>query len=370
MRKLYRDEWFGAVSLIGVDPRARRAVLRLESGAPPRLAVDTVDLATGSRVERWEATPERVAALRGAPTFRPLTSTFEEDLVRFAGKLASLGPWAHRGTPLVPTVVVAPEARHILFGAPPTDGTDGDWLWVVDAAGRNPKRIDVGMRASYSPSFSPDGARVAWRGCGGSPCDYGIYVAPTPSSVSAERPPRPRRLGSIIASKPPVWSLDGLALFVVGPKGKQSCLFRVQLDARAKVDALQCLEVRDPSFAQDPEGRTGAFCGTRGTAGSHTMDCLWVHLEDGAVVERHAIDRGVGAGVLSPSGLFAVPLAKGGVAVVDLVTGRHGRAAESEGWFSGFETTQWIEDELILLRKLERDQGFELVSVDGRKTAG
>ena len=78
----------------------------------------------------------------------------------------------------------------------------------------------------------------------------------------------------------------------------------------------------------------------------------------------------VGAGVLSPAGLFAVPLSKGGVAVVDLVTGKHGRAAESEGWFSGFETTQWIEDEIILLRKLEQDQGFELVSVDGRKTAG
>lgn len=370
VQALYRDDWFGAVTLVGVDPSARKAILRMESGAPPRLAIDTVDLATGTRAERWEADEAHVAVARGAPTFRPLTTTFEEDLVRFAAKLHSAGPWSLRNTPLVPTVVVSDDRSRILFGAPPSDGSDGDWLWVVDAAGQQPLRIDHGMRASYAPVFSPDGTRVAWRGCGGSPCDYGLYVATVPPPGATSRREKPRRLGSVRLAKPPVWSRDGKSIYVVGPRKKETCLFRVTTQAPARVEAVRCLEVRDPSFSQDPLGRSGVLCGTQGTAGQHTVACDWLHLDDGQVKGRHAIDRGIGGGVLASSGLFAVPLARGGVAVIDLTTGKQGRLAESEGWFSGFETTQWIGDTVVLLRKPHEGKGIEVVSVDGRKVSG
>ncbi len=204
MRKLYGDDWFGAVTLVGVDVQARRALLRLESGAPPKLALDTIDLEGGTRVERWEASAEKVAAAHGANTFRPLTDAFETDLARFARMLRTAGPWALRGTPLQPVVVVSDDASRILYGAPPSDGSDGDWLYVVDGEGRHTTRIDVGMRASYAPVFSPDGARVAFRGCAGSPCDYGLYVANVPKPPTTEKLPRPRRVGNIALSKPPV----------------------------------------------------------------------------------------------------------------------------------------------------------------------
>lgn len=381
VRRLYQDEWFGAVTLVGIDADDRRAVLRLESGAPPRLAIDTVDLRAGTRVERWEATAHHVAIARGAPVFRPLTTSFEEDLVRFAGKLHAGGPWSMRNTPLVPTVVVSDDRSRILFGAPPSDGSDGDWLFVVDAAGKQAKRVDVGMRASYSPVFSPDGTRVAWRGCGGSPCDYGLYVATVPAGDAA-RDARPRRLGNVQLAKPPVWARDGRTLYGVGPRaagpgapaprGKpaESCLFRVGGEAPARAETMRCLEVRDPSFSQDPDGRTGVLCGTRGTAGTHTVECAWLDLESGEVKARHAIDRGIGGGILSRSGLFAVPLSRGGVAVIDLTTGRQGRVAESEGWFSGFDTTQWLDDDVVLLRKPEEGRGIEVVAVDGRRVSG
>jgi hypothetical protein len=283
-----------------------------------------------------------------------------------------------RNTPLVPTVAVSDDRSRILFGAPPSDGSDGDWLFVVDASGGRAKRVDVGMRASYSPVFSPDGTRVAWRGCGGSPCDYGLYVTRVPASDPGARDARPRRLGKVQLAKPPVWARDGRSLFVVGPRPKQadaraspeSCLFRVPGEAPSRAEALRCLEVRDPSFSQDPTGATGVLCGTRGVVGAHVVECAWLDLATGEVKARHAIDRGVGGGILSAAGLFAAPLARGGVAIVDLATGRQGRLAESEGWFSGFDTTRWLGDDVVLLRKPVEGRGIEVVAVDGRRVAG
>lgn len=370
VRKVYSDEWFGAVTLVGVEVATKRAILRLESGAPPKLAVDTIDLAGGARVERWEATAEKVAAAHGANTFRPLTGAFEADLTRFAGMLRAAGPWALRGTPLQPVVVVSDDANRVLYGAPPTDGTDGDWLYVVDGEGKNTTRIDVGMRASYAPVFSPDGARVAFRGCAGSPCDYGLYVASVPKPPIKEKLPRPRRIGNVSLSKPPVWSKSGAHLYGVGADKRRVCLFRASADAAGKVATVACSDGRDPSFAQDPDGRTGAFCSTFGKAGEHVAECAWIELDSGEVLARRTIDRGVGAGALSASGLFAVPLSKGGVAVVDFVAGKEGRAADSEGWFSGFDTTRWIGDEVILLRKPAEGRSIDVVALDGRKTAG
>ncbi len=370
VRKLYADDWFGAVTLIGVDAETRRAILRLESGAPPKLALDTIDLRAGKRIERWEASADKVAAAHGADTFRPLTGAFETDLARFAGMLRAAGPWSMRGTPLQPVVVVSDDASRILYGAPPSDGSDGDWLYVVDGEGRHTTRVDVGMRASYAPVFSPDGDRVAFRGCAGSPCDYGLYVTNVPRPPTTERRTRPRRLGNISLSKPPVWSKSGRHIYGVGTDRRRVCLFRAGSDAAGKVTTVACSDGRDPSFAQDPDGRMGAFCSTFGTAGAHVAECAWIELETGDVLARRTVERGVGTGALGASGLFAVPLSRGGVAVVDFVAGKEGRAADSEGWFSGFDTTQWIGDEIILLRKPEQGKGIELVSLDGRKTAG
>lgn len=371
IRKIYADDWFGAVTLVGVDAKARHAILRLESGAPPKLAIDTIDLTSGTRVERWEASADKIGAAHGANTFRPLTDGFETDLARFAAKLRAAGPWSLRGTPLVPVVVVSDDPSRILYGAPPTDGSDGDWLYVVDGEGRHTTRIDVGMRASYAPVFAPDGARVAFRGCSGSPCDYGLYVVDVPHPPTTDRLRRPRRIGSISLAKPPVWSKDGRYLFGVGAQRSKVCLFRVSSDAAAgKVETVACSDGRDPSFAQDPEGRTGAFCSTFGKAGEHVAECAWIELDSSQVLARRAIERSVGAGALSAGGLFAVPLSKGGVAVIDFVAGKEGRAADSEGWFSGFDTTQWLDEEVILLRKPEQGRGIELVALDGRKTTG
>ncbi len=133
---------------------------------------------------------------------------------------------------------------------------------------------------------------------------------------------------------------------------------------------MACSDGRDPSFAQDPDGRTGAFCSTFGKAGEHVAECAWIELDSGEVLARRTVERGVGAGALSGSGLFAVPLSRGGVAVIDFVAGKEGRAADAEGWFSGFDTTQWLGDEVILLRKPDQGKGIELVALDGRKTTG
>lgn len=357
---LYRDQWFGAVRLIGVDAKKKRALVRLELGTRGKLAIDTIDLERGERLERWEATSENASeAMRRHPAFQPMTGTFEDDLVRFAELLHSTGPWYMRSASQAPLVAVSADRQYILYGAPPTDGTDGDWLFVTDRFGRRPRRLDPGLRASYSPVFSPDGMFVAWQGCQTSPCDYGLFVTQLGGV--------PERVSGVSGSTPPVFSHDGEWLYTVGHERKRSCLYRVPVRASRRLERLSCVtDLVDVEFVQDPDGRTGVLSGLVGVPPNQVAEMRWVLLETGEVLATHAVVGVSGNGILNGAGMFAVSVQKGGLAVVDLITGSHGIVSGSAGWYFGFETTKWIDDELILLRKSARDH-FELVSVDGRR---
>lgn len=357
---LYRDQWFGAVRLIGIDAQHRRALVRLELGARGKLAIDTIDLERGERLSRWEATTANAEeAMRRHPAFQPMTGTFEDDLVRFAELIHSTGPWYMRSAAQAPLVAISSDRQYILYGAPPTDGTDGDWLFVTDRFGRRPRRIDPGLKASYSPVFSPDGLFVAWQGCTSSPCDYGLFVTQLGGS--------PERVSGVSGSTPPVFSHDGEWLYTVGEERRRSCLYRVPVRAARRPERLRCVsDLSEVEFVQDPEGRTGVLSGLVGVPPNQVAQMRWVLLETGEVLASHAVPGVSGHGILNGSGMLAVSVQKGGMAVVDLITGHNGVVSGSAGWYFGFETTKWLGDELILLRKSVRDQ-FELVSVDGRR---
>ncbi len=206
----YEDDWFGGVTLLGVDERRMRALVRLQAQGPERLALDLVDIEQGKRVERWEATPDRARAAQGG-AFSPLSGTFEADAARFAAMLRELGPWHMRPAMPAPTFAVTAVRKHFLFGSPPTDGTDGDWLFTMQGNGAASRRVDAGLIASYSPVFSPDGETVAFRSCVSSPCDYALFLA----KVGEDRP---RRVTGIATSTPPVWTAAGDAVLTVGTR--------------------------------------------------------------------------------------------------------------------------------------------------------
>jgi len=358
---LYRDEWFGAVQLLGVDRAGQRAYMRLEGNAESRLAIDTVDMAHGKRLARWEANSINAkASLRGYPQFRPLTGTFEQDLVQFAELLHAVGPWHMRGGLTTPTVAVSEDRQNILYGAPPDDGTDGDWLYVVDRKGERPRRIDPGLRASYSPVFSPDGAHVAWRGCRTSPCDYGLFV--TRLGGTPERVSKLKQVGD------PTWSHDGKWLFALGDTGRKRCLFKVPIERTWDTRKLACVEgLDDVQFVQDAQGRTGVLSGSRGEPGSQVVELRWLLVEDGEVLSTQTVPGASGRGIVSDSGMLAVSVKKGGVAIVDLITGKYAGIGGNDAWFFGLDTTKWLGDKLMLIRKPGgQSRAFHLVSIDAR----
>jgi hypothetical protein len=355
----YRDDWFGGVTLIGVDERKSRAVIRLEAHGPERFALDTIDLDKGARVDRWEATPEKVKAAQSG-SFAPISGTFEADAVRFAGMLRELGPWHMRPALASPTFAVSSRRAPFLFGAPPTDGSQGDWLFSMSGDGAASRRVDQGLLASYSPVFSPDGESVVFRGCNGSPCDYGLFLV----KVGEDRP---RRITGITAASPPAWNVDGTAVLTVGTRGAERCLFKTTANPVSVPKALACVKgLEDVSFSQDPEGRTAVLAGLRGRNGAQAVDLTWVLLADGSVLATHTIPRAVGSSVVSPSGLLAMPMQKGAVGLLDLVTGKSSLVPAEQGWFFGFEGARWLGDKLVLLRKIEGHKGFEIVTVDAR----
>jgi hypothetical protein len=123
---------------------------------------------------------------------------------------------------------------------------------------------------------------------------------------------------------------------------------------------------RDVSFTEDAEGRTGVVSGVKGVAGEQSVDFAWVLLADGTVLKEATVDRATGGGILNGSGLLALPMQKGGVAIVDLVTGKRAALPESDNWFFGFDTASFAGDDLILLRKPGDKQGYEIVAVNAR----
>ncbi len=361
LKVLYRDDWFGGTTLLGVDPSGPRAVVRLESETPKRLAIDVIDLGHGVRSDRWDVADEMTRAALLGRGFA-LSSSSSDSIVKFARLMGSLGPWHMRASLPAPTFAVSPDATTILFGAPPADGRDGDWLMSVDRDGRNPKRVDEGLRASYSPTFAPDGLHFAFRGCTSSPCDYGLFIA--------QLGQKPRRVGGLSGSTPPVFSKSGESLFAVGDSTKQRgarCLYKAPVAGFGSPQPITCVTgLEDVGFVEDPEGRTGVLSGVRGVPGQQEVVLTWVLLEDGTVLQVHTVARAVGAGIMNGAGLLALPMQKGALSFVDLVNDKRVLVPDSEGWFFGFDTTRWIGDSLVLMRKPPGTKGFELVAVDAR----
>jgi hypothetical protein len=355
VKVLFREAWRGSVTLVGVDPEAMRAVLRYEGHAPEHLSFETIDLREGRKLASWTATEERARASLGRPFFAGVSGPFLADSKQFADLLVGLGPWHARPALASPTFAVSSRRGRFLFGAPATDGSNGDWLFAGESGTR---RLDAGLLASYAPVFDPSGNAVAFVGCQTSPCDYGLFITRFDEG-------RPRRIAGLHGASNPQWRGDE-SLLALGTKGKDRCLFRAPVQTGFP-SAIRCLTgIEDAAFVQDAEGRTAVVSGVRGSASSQRVDLAWVLLADGSLLAEHSVERGVGASALSDSGLLALPMQRGAVGVVDLVSGTKAVLPEEAGWFFGFDGARWLGDSLVLLRKLGDRQGFEVVLVDAR----
>ncbi len=331
VRVAYREDWFGGADLLGVDAAHAKAVVRLDGKEPDRVYVDTIDLATGVRAARWEVTePGTQRAIAG--TGFPPGDAMRSDILRLASLLAPLGPWHTRVSLPSPTFATSTSHDVVLYGSPATSGASGDWILAIDASGNAPRRVDEGLTASYSPVLSPSGV-AAFRGCNSSPCNYGVFVA--------EANARPRRIGGISSSSPPVFTNDGTSVLAMGDGPKEArCLFKAKVASSAPASSLFCLRgASSVSFSEDKEGRTAIVSGVRGIGATQILDLHWVLLEDGSSLGEATVARGTGGGIVSENGLVAVPMQRGGLAIVDLVAHKQAVMPDDGGWFSGFDAS-------------------------------
>jgi hypothetical protein len=358
VRRLYGDAWFGGVTLVAVDAEQTRALVKLESGAPKRVAFDVIDLAAGARLERWEASPAQAEQLLTRPHFAPLSGTLTDDARRMGALLRAFGPWHGRGGLTGPVIAAGPAEGDLAIGASPSDGSPGDWLYWLD--GRGSVRIDEGLRASYAPVISPDGRAIAFRGCTASPCDYGLYVA-------RRGEPRPHRVAGVSDSSAALWTASGTTLLATGSRNQERCLFSASATAMGTAQPIRCVRgLADTGFAVDPSGGTAVFGGTRGKAGTHALELTWSRLDTGAELATRRIPGGIAVGSLGPAGLVALPMPRGALGIADLTTGQAVTLSEQKGWFFGFEAARWKDERVVLARKLEGERAYEIVSVDTR----
>lgn len=360
IRVVHKDDWFGAVELVGVDTAGKRAVVRLAHPSPERVYVDTIDLGAGQRAERWELAEgptERAIAGRGFP----VDTSVREDALRFAELILPLGPWHTRPALASPTFAAASDLSFVVFGSVPPDGSSPDWLYAMGTHG-TPKRVDEKLKASYAPVVGPGNDVIAFRGCEATPCDYGLYVAPLGGG--------PHRVRGIARSTPPVFSLDGASVFSVGDgdvSKRERCAFRTTADGKRPAERLACVQGRDDvTLSIDPESKTGVLSGSTGRSGEQHVTFTWFDVASGKTLGEETIALATGGGILGERGLFAAPMQKGGIAFADLANARFVVLPEEENWFFGFEAARFIGDDLVLLRKPEGIVGFEIVRLAAR----
>ena len=246
VRVIQKVDWkagpFG-VSLVGVDADKRQAILLLtDNGSDsPRLAIDTVSLQSGDRLDRWEASSTHAREMvLGYPGFRGMDgASFEEDLLRYATLLHGVGDWTYRETTPPLGVLPSPSLDLVVYGAQPADGKDGDWLMTLNPISNRTSRLDYGLRASYHPSFSPDGQWIAW--IGGS----ADYAHPGRQIGYVLRIARTDRLKHRAVSRvrdllrTPIWSHDSKTIYAFGKQGKNQCLFGIEVSG-AEIEELYC----------------------------------------------------------------------------------------------------------------------------------
>lgn len=352
-------------SLEGVDLERRRAWVRHERTKPtPLFEIVTIDYDKAPpAVERWVAKDDAIAEWATLlpegtkagypPALHALAGALEDDAAKYGEIVRRSGPWFARPRALAPTFAASSDA--MVWGAVPTDKTDGDWLMAAGKDGKGAKRFDVGMTASYDPVFAPDGKRVAWRGCG-KKCDYYVYLASFPSGA-------PVKVTSVAGPRgAPLFSADGKQLYVAsrGAGDKGGCLWRVEVDKPDAATKLHCMAdaFTDVEAVLDEHAETALVCGKRADGGA--LECAWLALPDGA--SKGSLKPSARVAVVSRGGLGLGAIA-GGVRAWDLATGD---ARDWTGVDLELSTARFATDgELVALRR--DGAGASIVRVDVRK---
>lgn len=358
---LYRDQWAGRdVRLLGVDTQNRCAWLWMAARRPrARLVIDTVDYASGRRVDRWEASADKAATIVNMyPRFRPLSGSLDEDLQRFAEIVRRSGPWHSRARKLSPTVVASPSGDGVIYDAEPTGGRDGDWLFLKTSA-KPAVRIDGGNIASYAPTYAPDGSLAAFTGCypkapGKRDCSYWLFVSHLKGP--------PVRVPTVRKPTAPVFGPDGASIYTVGRSKGGHTLWEVDAHAPHSATAVTTTSgLDDVDFTLSPSGTFAVVGGMKGQPGQQVYEFVRIKLSDHTVEGGASIRGAVGVGISLSDTVQIVPTQRGGLARITFGVDRVALAPDAGASF--LETARYDDDRgLVLLRRAA--DTVELIALD------
>lgn len=229
------------VDLLGIDAATRQVHVNVKiEGEPSTWHIDTYELGAGARSARWSASADNASKLVGTyPRFMPVSTTFEEDLAKYAELLRRSGAWSYRTATPPHNVFVSPDGAAIIYGTQAQGSGDGDWLMIADAQGKGAQRFDTGLTASYRVNVSPDSKHIAWMG--GSPrfakpgqiVGYVLHLGDPQGNINAITAVRD-------VLRTPLWSSTSKTLFVLGSgKKREQCLFAIDMETQSP-RALYC----------------------------------------------------------------------------------------------------------------------------------
>lgn len=363
---LSRATWPGLeVRLLGVDTQRDEAWLWKADRREQHLAleIERVRLRDGASQEIWRATPAHARAwLRGYPALRPLDGPLERDAARLAQIVARTGPWSSRARDAPPLLTVTADAALFVHEAAPEDGQDGDWLLVRGPQGERLGRLDRGLRASYSPNLSPDGAEVAWRGCSptlaarGKNCGYALVTAALPDGA-------PRVRAEVPDPTAPQWTPDGAAILTVARHPERACL-TLAPRGPGPARALHCEDdARDPAALLSPSGATAALVTVHGDPQRPRLRWSLRALPGGEPLATLEPPEVAEAGLLVDDDTLLIPRQDGALWLIRPREGRQVLIRDPAGRLSGLSTARArASGGLVLLR--QRQGGFDLVELD------
>ena len=145
----------------------------------------------------------------------------------------------------------------------------GDAIWSVDSDGANLTRVSRGTGRALSPTWSPDGRRIAYNEMR----DYGgVIVLQTLSSGARQIVPRPTGGGQAMT---PAFSPDGTTMIYAMSGERGTDLFAADIARMCCVRPLtatgKLADNMNPTYS--PDGRRVAFMSTRPGRGQiYVMD--------------------------------------------------------------------------------------------------
>jgi tol-pal system beta propeller repeat protein TolB len=226
------------------------------------------------------------------------------------------------------------------------------WLFTMDSDGRNVRDLKL---EGFSPSWSPDGNRIAFSSSKDEPRAE-VYVC----NADGSHTQRLTHLRGGAGADRPVWSPDGKQIAFSSFVGKLPEIFVVDIDG-SEPKKLTGGGGISPSWS--PDGKKIVFASARGGS----LQLYWTNADGTGVAQLTTVKPGASEPAWSPDGnkiLYTVTglQSESTIGILDVPSGKTSRFAYSDKF--NFFSPAWSPDSKMVLMELSGKGGFVVWSPD------